>query len=196
MSALTTAAKLRPGGPGKGGSGSGAAARPRQPPVRPRGSLIAGIDIGSTKICCFIAQVDGTDADPRDRPPGLARYQGRDDRQPRRGSRPIRTAVHAAEEMAGATIDQAVVSLSAGFGASRMVKAEIAVGGREIGDSDLRHVLERGYAMRDTGDRQVIHILDKLAAKQQTERATGVRPRRGHNPRLPGRCRRQLRTRR
>jgi cell division protein FtsA len=158
MSALTTAPKLRPGGPNKGGSGNGAAPRPRQQPVRPRGSLIAGIDIGSTKICCFIARVDG--AEPRILGIGHQVSRGM------KGgmivnldevSDSIRTAVHAAEEMAGETIDQAVVSLSAGFGASRMVKAEIAVGGREIGESDLRHVLERGYAMRDTGDRQVIH---------------------------------------
>jgi cell division protein FtsA len=153
MRAPTTAAKLRPNG-----SGNGTAPRQRPPPVRPRGSLIAGIDVGSTKICCFIARVE--DAEPRILGIGHQVSRGL------KGgaiinldevSGSIRTAVHAAEEMADEAIEQAVVSLSAGFGASRMVKAEIGIGGREISDSDMRHVLERGYAMRDSGDRQVIH---------------------------------------
>ena len=156
MRAPTVAAKLRPRSNGGGNNG---APRPyRQPLVRPRGSLIAGIDIGSTKICCFIARVDG--AEPRILGIGHQVAHGL-----KSGAiinldevgDSIRTAVHAAEEMADQTIEQAVVSLSAGFGASRMVKAEIGVGGREISDADMRHVLERGYGMRDTGDRQVIH---------------------------------------
>jgi cell division protein FtsA len=157
MRASTTAAKLRPGS-NDHGSGNGAAPRPRPVPVRPRGRLVAGIDIGSTKICCFIARVEG--AEPRILGIGHQVSRGL------KGgaivnldevSDSIRTAVHAAEEMADETIEEAVVSLSTGFGASRMVKAEIGIGGREISDSDMRHVLERGYAMRDSGDRQVIH---------------------------------------
>jgi len=147
------AAKLRPGK-----SGNGAPPRPRQPPARPRGSLLAGIDIGSTKVCCFIGRVDG--AEPRILGIGHQVSRGL------KGgsivnldevSNSIRSAVHAAEEMADETIERAVVSLTAGFGPSRMVKAEIGIGGREISDGDMRHVLERGYAMRESGDRQVIH---------------------------------------
>jgi len=37
----------------------------------------------------------------------------------------IRSAVHAAEEMAGEQIERVVVSLSGGFAGSRIVKAEI-----------------------------------------------------------------------
>jgi cell division protein FtsA len=153
MRGPTAAAKLRPNG-----SGNGGAPRPRQPPVRPRGSLLAGIDVGSTKTCCFIARVEG--AEPRIL--GIGHQVSRGLKSGTivnldEVSDSIRTAVHAAEEMADETIEQAVVSLSAGFGASRMVKAEIAVGGREISDGDMRQVLDRGYAMRDTGDRQVIH---------------------------------------
>ena len=154
-SAPTIAAKLRPGSPGRG---NGTAPRPRHQPIRPRGSLIAGVDIGSSKICCFIARVDGTE-------PSILGIGHQVSRGIRCGailnldevSDSIRTAVHAAEEMANATIEGVAVSLSAGFGPSRMVKAEIGVGGREITDADMRHVLERGYAMRDAGDRAVIH---------------------------------------
>ena len=33
-------------------------ARPRRAPIRPRGSPIAALDIGTTKVCCFIARVE------------------------------------------------------------------------------------------------------------------------------------------
>jgi UDP-N-acetylmuramate dehydrogenase len=138
----------------RNGAGNGRASTP----VRPRGSLIAGVDIGSTKICCFIARVDG--AEPRIL--GIGHQVSRGMKSGAivnldEVSDSIRSAVHAAEEMADETIERAVVSLSAGFGPSRMVKAEIGIGGREISDGDMRHVLERGYQMRDSGDRAVIH---------------------------------------
>jgi cell division protein FtsA len=154
MSAGTTmAARIRPG---KGGPGS--ARRPRQQAFRPRGGLIAGVDIGSTKICCFIARVEG--AEPRIL--GIGHQVSRGMKSGSivnldEVSDSIRSAVHAAEEMADEQIEGVVVSLSAGFGPSRMVKAEIGIGGREISDADMRHVLERGYQMRDAGDRTVIH---------------------------------------
>ncbi|HEX3860709.1 MAG TPA: cell division protein FtsA [Stellaceae bacterium] len=128
-------------------------------PVRPRGSLIAAIDVGSTKICCFIARVE---AQPRILGIGHQIARG-----VRSGSivdldaagHSIRAAVHAAEEMAGETIGRAIVNLSGGDAASRIVKAEIGVGHHEITDADMRHVLERGYATREAPDRQVIHSI-------------------------------------
>ena len=61
--------------------------------------------------------------------------------------------------MAGETVDRVVVNLSGGFAASRIVKAEIELARREIGDAELRQVLERGYRMREADDRQVIHSI-------------------------------------
>ena len=128
-------------------------------PVRPRGSTIAAIDIGTTKICCFIARVE---AEPRIT--GIGHQIARGVRAGtiidlEAAGDSIRSAVHAAEEMAGETIDRAIVNLSGGYAASRLVKAEIAIGSREISDGDMRQVLERGYAMRDAPDRQVVHSI-------------------------------------
>lgn len=143
------------------GDGRAAAngARPHSVPVRPRGSRIAAIDIGTTKICCFIARVE---AEPRIL--GIGHQIARGVRGGAiidldAAGTSIRSAVHAAEEMAGEQIERAVVNLSGGHAASRIVKTEIAVGRREISDSDMRQVLERGYAMRDAPDRQVIHSI-------------------------------------
>ncbi len=100
--------------------------------MRPRGSLIAAIDIGTTKTCCFIARVD---AQPRIL--GIGHQIARGMRSGTiidldAAGHSIRSAVHAAEEMAGETIERAVVNLSGGYAASRIVKAEI--GGRAARD--------------------------------------------------------------
>ncbi len=156
----------KPVGPGPGNNtGNGAAANASSRPsqrngaVRPRGSMIAAIDIGTTKTCCFIARVEDQ---PRILGIGhqIARgVKGATIIDLDAAAHSIRGAVHAAEEMAGETIGRAVVNLSGGYTASRIVKAEIAVGRREITDNDMRQVLERGYATREAPDRQVIHSI-------------------------------------
>jgi cell division protein FtsA len=147
-------AKKRPpaGPPANGGRG-----RARKPMVRPRRSVVAALDIGTTKICCFIARVDGDRLQVR----GIGHQISRGLRNGaivdlEAAVTSILAAVHAAEEMSGETIQQVVANLS-GFFASRIVKAEIGIAGREVGEADLRRVLDQGYLMREPGDRQVIH---------------------------------------
>jgi cell division protein FtsA len=138
-------------------NGNGAA--PRRVPVRPRGSTIAAIDIGTTKVCCFIARVE---EEPRILGIGhqIARgLRGGTIIDLEAAGESIRAAVHAAEQMAGEHIARAVVNLSGGYTASRLVKTEIELGRREVTDGDMRQVLDRGYRMRDAPDRQVIHSI-------------------------------------
>src|SRR5437660_2467254 len=59
--------------------------------------------------------------------------------------------------MACEPLERVVANLSGGFSASRIIKAEIGITGREITDAEMRRVLEHGYVMRDPGDRQIIH---------------------------------------
>ena len=130
----------------------------RRPAARPRGSLITALDIGTTKICCFIARVEGDE-------PRVLGIGHQISRGVRNGGivdleatgTSVLNAVHAAEEMAGETIERVVANLSGGFSASRIIKAEIGITGREITDTEMRRVLEHGYVMRDPGDRQIIH---------------------------------------
>jgi cell division protein FtsA len=144
---------------GKGNGASRPRLNERHATLRPRGSIVAAIDVGTTKTCCFIARVE---AHPRII--GIGHQIGRG---VRRGTivdldaaaHSIRGAVHAAEEMAGETIDRAVVNLSGGFAASRIARTEIDIGGREISDSAMRQVLERGYLMRGAPSSQVIHSI-------------------------------------
>jgi cell division protein FtsA len=132
--------------------------RPRRVPVRPRGGLIAALDIGTTKVCCLIGRVEA------DTPQvlGIGHQISRGVRggaivDLEAAGASVVNAVHAAEQMAGETIERVVVNLSGGFSASRIIKAEIGVAGHEIGDAELQRVLDQGYLLREPGDRQIIH---------------------------------------
>lgn len=145
-------------GAGRGKAKSGKPRRPAKPAHRPRGSLVAALDIGTTKVCCFIARVEPEGP----KVVGIGHQVSRGlrngaiiDLEAAGGS--VAAAVHAAEEMAGETIQQVVTNLSGGFAASRIIKAEIGVAGREISDHELQRVLDQGYLLREPGDRQVIH---------------------------------------
>jgi cell division protein FtsA len=71
----------------------------------------------------------------------------------------VLNAVHAAEQMAGETISEVVVNLSGSFPASRIINVEIGVAGHEIGDQDMRRVLDQGYQLKEAPDREVIHSI-------------------------------------
>jgi cell division protein FtsA len=150
-------ARVEPQGPAAAATADGKA-RPRRAPIRPRGSLIAALDIGTTKVCCLIARVEA------DTPQvlGIGHQISRGVRSGlivdlEAAGASVVNAVHAAEQMAGETIERVVVNLSGGFSASRIIKAEIGVAGHEIGDAELQRVLDQGYLLREPGDRQIIH---------------------------------------
>jgi cell division protein FtsA len=132
--------------------------RPPRPHQRPRGSLVAALDIGTTKVCCFIARVQPE----KPQVIGIGHQVSRGLRNGmivdlEAAGTSIVNAVHAAEEMAKETIEQVVTNLSGGFAASRIIKAEIGIAGREVGQAELQRVLDQGYLLREPGDRQIIH---------------------------------------
>ena len=123
-------------------------------------ATIGAVDIGSTKICCFIAR-------RQDQQPRIVGIGHQVSRGVRNGvivdidaaSHSMLTAIHAAEQMAGETLDEIVVNLSGGFSASRLVKAEINLNGREVSDSDMRRALDHGHMMKEPAGREVIHSI-------------------------------------
>jgi cell division protein FtsA len=134
------------------------APRPPKPHHRPHGSVIAALDIGTTKVCCFIARVEPE----KPQVIGIGHQISRGLRNGmivdlEAAGASIVNAVHAAEQMAKETIEQVVTNLSGGFSASRIIKAEIGIAGREVGEAELQRVLDQGYLLREPGDRQIIH---------------------------------------
>jgi len=128
-----------------------------------RNGLIVALDVGSTKVCCFVARADGN---------GGVRVIGIG-HQVSHGLRAgtvldmeavegcIRSAVDAAERMARDTVERVVLSLSGGRPASHTINVEVAISGHEISATDLTRALHqaRGLASEQAGERQIVHAI-------------------------------------
>jgi cell division protein FtsA len=150
---------------------------------RTRSGLIAALDVGSSKTCCFIARM-GEDWRPRVVGIGQQASQGL-----RLGTvvdldaatQSIGKAVHAAEQMAGEQVDSVVVNLSGGGPSSRTVSVEVAISGHEIGQADVRRAIDEchaldGQAQGDAAGRQLIH---SIPISYQVDGSRGIRDPRG-----------------
>ncbi|WP_431855564.1 cell division protein FtsA [Azospirillum sp.] len=131
-------------------------------PKRPtRGGVVAALDVGSTKVCCFIA---------RHEEQGSVKVVGVG-HQLAAGVRAgaiidmeaaetsIGAAVHAAEQMAGETIRDVVVNVSGGYPVSHTFNAEVSVPGQEVTDSDVRRALAHARALQVGAESTLIHAL-------------------------------------
>lgn len=111
------------------------------------GDLIAALDIGCAKIGCLIARAPADDTDGE----GLSLIGA--GHQSSRGfeagaitdldalERAVRMTVEDAEKQAGQVISEVIVGISAPQLAARLVRGEIATGGREVTPRDVRKVL-------------------------------------------------------
>ncbi|OUS13580.1 cell division protein FtsA [Rhodospirillales bacterium 47_12_T64] len=131
-----------------------------------RHGTIAAIDVGSSKVCCFIAQIDG------DTPPKVIGIGQQASHGMKSGNivdmealeDSILNAVHAAEQMAGETVNSVLVNLSGGSPSSHNINLEISINGHEVTDTDLKQaLLHASQVQGPQGDpeqgRQLIHSL-------------------------------------
>ena len=103
-------------------AGRSNALRPKKGAPRPRGGILAALDIGTGKVCCFIARAGAAG-------PQIIGIGHQLSRGVRNGvivdldaaSASVLSAIHAAEQMAGETITEVVVNLSGSFPPSRIV---------------------------------------------------------------------------
>lgn len=135
-----------------------------------KGTIVAALDIGSTKISCLIAEAVA----PKHRP-----AEGEDrnalkilgvghqlSRGIRSGSivdvdeaeRAIRLAVDAAERMAQKTISDIYVNVSGGRPQSRLHTGSEATQAGQVSPRDLDRVLNAALAKVDPGRRAVLHL--------------------------------------
>lgn len=122
---------------------------------------IAVLDVGTSKVACFIAHIDSA---------GGIKIVGIG-HQLSKGIRcgvitdfseaeaSIVAAVHAAEQMAGETIDTVMLSISGGNLGSRNVAVEISMPGEEVTDRDIMDIIELGRASIQPGDADIIHCI-------------------------------------
>ena len=133
---------------------------------KPRSGLTAVLDIGTSKICCLIAKsnVDrGPYGDSGPKIVGIGSHQSKGIRNGAvvdldAAEHAIRAAVERAEQMAGDNIDTVTMNLSAGKPKSKMVACEVAIGGHDITDHDMRRLLDPSSLLGEApDDRDIIH---------------------------------------
>jgi len=135
---------------------------------RTRSGLIAALDVGTTKVCCLIAR-QGAErgAGPVDglKVIGIGHQVSHGLRSGAvvdldETEASIRATVEAAEQMAGENIQGVVVNLSVGEPASRLIAYEISIAGHEIGDADLRRILDPSVLKNGLPkDRELVHTI-------------------------------------
>ncbi len=126
-----------------------------------RHGVIAALDVGTSKACCFIARAAG------ERGLEIVGVGHRLSRGVRSGAivdmeaarSSIVAAVQAAEDMAGETIREVTVGVSCGRPASITFGVEVAIAGHEVSQGDVRKVLEQGRQHRNGDDRQLLHSI-------------------------------------
>ena len=129
--------------------------------TKPRGSLIAAVDVGSTKVCCFIARVEDQDSlqiigTGHQVSHGI---KGGVIVDMEAAATAIGNAVNSAEQMAGETIREVTANLSVAHAASHNVAIEIAVDGHQVSELDMRRALSHAHQLERNGETELIHAI-------------------------------------
>ena len=120
----------------------------------PRNGSIAALDVGTTKVACFIAKMgEGSEFQAV----GVGHHRSRGVRCGQvtnldEAEASVRAAVDAAEQMAHERIDKVFVNVSCGGPQSTRVDVELAVSGHQIRDADVRRVLDHGSSQYDPNE--------------------------------------------
>jgi cell division protein FtsA len=131
------------------------------PKTKLRHGLIAALDVGTTKVCCFIARAAD---DGSLRVLGIGHQLSRGMRNGavvdmEEAETSIRAAVDAAEQMAEDRVREVLVNVSGGQPTSNNVTVEVAVNGHEIGDQDIRRMLDHARHHTQGTERDLIHSI-------------------------------------
>jgi cell division protein FtsA len=127
----------------------------------PRNSNICALDIGTTKVACFIAS---RGEDDELQVTGVGHYRAKGMRSGQvtnldEAEASVRAAVDAAEQMSNVRVESVFANVSCGAPQSTRVEVELAVSGHQIRDTDVRRVLDHGSAQYDANDRDLIHCI-------------------------------------
>jgi cell division protein FtsA len=162
---------------------------PKMKPVSPRrAAVVAGLDIGTSKIVCMIARLEPQA--PQDvlrrrshgvRILGFAHTAASGMKAGSvvdlvEAEEVVRQAIDTAESMAGVQLESVVVSLSGGRLGSERFIADIELNGNAVADSDIARVLAAAsrHSVRD--GRAVLH---SLPIGYALDAASGIREPRG-----------------
>lgn len=134
---------------------------------KPRGSLLAALDIGSSKIACFIGRV--VDNEGSFEVLGVGHHASAGIRNGNianldAAESAIRQTVHAAENMAadimkGYPLREVIVNLPGVHATSHGHTADVQVAGHEITDNDVRRALAKAQEQLSGDSFELIHTI-------------------------------------
>ncbi len=132
--------------------------------------IVAGIDVGTTKVCTLIAEVEGEaeGAPPMVRIIGFGRVRSRGIKKGGvvnipEVTRAIAESVDAAERLAGVDITSAYVSITGAQVASQNSRGKVMVYRRRGGitEDDIARVVEVAKAVAVPHNRQILHAIPR-----------------------------------
>ncbi len=126
-----------------------------------RHGLIAALDVGTTKVCCFIARAND---DGSLKVLGIGHQLSRGMRNGAvvdmdEAETAIRATVDAAEQMAEERIREVILNVSGGQPNSTNLTVEVALNGHEIGEADIRRMLDHARNHNPAGGQELVHSI-------------------------------------
>lgn len=139
--------------------------------IKLKNQVVTGLDIGSSKICAVIAEIDADSPEPVIKGYGIAPSKGI-----KKGlvvdienaTQAIFNAISEAEKMAGISVDSCFVGISGDHIRSMNTRGMVAISrdsrtglgeAREIESEDIERVIEHTKAVPFPIDRQILHVL-------------------------------------
>jgi cell division protein FtsA len=124
------------------------------------GSMVV-LDVGTTKIACFIAHIDSAG---EIKITGIGHQLSKGIRSGvitdfSEAETSITNAVDAAEKMAGTTVENVIVSLSGGNLNSRNVMVEMTLAGEEVADRDIMDIIEQARLSIAHNEHEILHSI-------------------------------------
>ena len=128
---------------------------------RPRGEVVAAVDVGTTKVVCFVARF-GEGVAPR-----IVGIGHQASRGLRNGAiidmdlatEAIGAAVASAEQMASETVDRVLVSMAGGFPTSQTIGVEVMVPSHQVTEADIRQALRVHHHVQLPPDNAILHAV-------------------------------------
>jgi len=130
-----------------------------------RAPVVAALDLGHSKVSCFIMRPDGVrHADRTIRVAGASHVQSKGIKgggviNLEEAAGAIGHAVERAERAAGAPVSGVVVTTAVGQMASHRLRAQVSLGAKPVDDADLARAIAMALAQLKLPNRRPIHVL-------------------------------------
>lgn len=135
--------------------------------LKPKGSVIAALDIGSSKIACFVARI--TDDEGRFEVLGVGHHASQGIKAGsvidlNAAEAAIRHTVHTAENMAaeamkGYPLREVIINVPGVHTQSHNFSVDVEISGQDVTDNDVRRALAKAQGNAVNGDSELIHTI-------------------------------------